>query len=84
MDKFAQFLRRLPTGDASSYRSHSQGATPFKVQLNFDILIFEGLIDVGTVDKWLNILERYFLVHDFSNQEKITFALLKSTPHVKD
>ena len=24
------------------------------------------------------------MVHDFSNQEKITFSLLKATPHVKD
>jgi len=29
-------------------------------------------------------LEEYFLVHDFSNQENITFALFKATPHVKD
>ena len=32
----------------------------------------------------MNFLEWYFSVHDFSNQEKIIFALLKSTPHVKD
>ena len=29
-------------------------------------------------------IEGYFLVHDFSNREKIIFALLKATPHVKD
>jgi hypothetical protein len=39
MDSFAQFLWRLPTGDASS---SSGGAAPFKVQINFDIPIFEG------------------------------------------
>jgi hypothetical protein len=32
----------------------------------------------------LNLLERYFFVHNFSNREKITFALLKAIPHVKD
>jgi hypothetical protein len=37
MDSFAQILRRLPTGDASSL---SGGATLFKVQINFDIPIF--------------------------------------------
>jgi hypothetical protein len=32
----------------------------------------------------LNLLEGYFSVHNFSNREKITFALLKVVPHVKD
>jgi hypothetical protein len=80
MDSFAQILRRLPTGDASS---SSGGAAPFKVQINFDIPIFEGQIDKNVVDKWLNLLEGYFSVHNFSNREKITFALLKVIPHVK-
>jgi hypothetical protein len=80
MDSFTQILRRLPTGDASS---SSGGVTPFKVQINFDIPIFEGHIDADVVDKWLNLLEGYFSVHNFSNREKITFALLKVIPHVK-
>ena len=29
-------------------------------------------------------MEGYFLVQDFSDQENIIFAILKSTPHVKD
>jgi hypothetical protein len=58
MDSFAQILRRLPTGDASS---SSGGATPLKVQINFDIPIFEGYIDADVVDKWLNLLEGDFL-----------------------
>jgi hypothetical protein len=81
MDSFVQILRRLPTGDASS---SSGGATPFKVQINFDIPVFEGQIDADGVDKWLNLLEGYFFVHNFSNRENITFALLKVVPHVKD
>jgi hypothetical protein len=32
----------------------------------------------------LNLLEGYFSVHNFSNRENITFALLKVVPHVKD
>jgi hypothetical protein len=80
MDSFAQILRRLPTGDTSS---SSGGVTPFKVQINFDVPIFEGQIDADAVDKWLNLLEGYFSVHNFSNREKITFLLLKVVPHVK-
>jgi hypothetical protein len=52
--------------------------------VNFDIPLFEGLIDADVVDKWLNLLEGYFLVHNFSDREKIMFALLKAIPHVKD
>ena len=44
----------------------------------------EWLLDADAVDKWLNLLEGYFSVHDFSDREKIFFALLKATPHVKD
>ena len=84
MDNFAQRLQRLPTGGASASNSHSGGMTPFKVQVNFDISIFEGQIDADVIDRWLNLLERYFSVHDFSDWEKIIFALLKATPHVKD
>jgi hypothetical protein len=81
MDSFAQILWRLPTDDTSSL---SRGTAPFKVQINFDIPIFEGQIDTYVVDKWLNILEGYFSIHNFSTKENITFALLKAVPHVKD
>jgi hypothetical protein len=81
MDSFTQILRWLPTGDAYSFCG---GVAPFKVQINFDIPIFEGQIDTNVVDKWLNLLEGYFSVHNFSNREKITFSLLKVVPHVKD
>jgi hypothetical protein len=81
MDSFMQILRRLPTCDASSSNG---GAAPFKVQINFDIPIFEGQIDADVVDKWLHLLEGYFSIHNFSNKEKITFVLLKVVSHVKD
>ena len=84
MDKFSQILQRLSTGSASTSSSHSGGATPFKVHVKFGISIFEGQIDADTIDIWLNILEVYFSVHDFSDREKIIFALLKAAPHVKD
>jgi hypothetical protein len=54
------------------------------VYINFDIPIFEGHIDIDVVYKWLNLLEGYFSVHNFSNRENITFVLLKVVPHVKD
>jgi hypothetical protein len=68
----------------SDTSSSSGGTAPFKVQINFDIPIFEGQIDANAIDKWLNLLEGYLSVHNFSNREKITFALLKVVPHVKD
>jgi hypothetical protein len=56
MDSFSQILRQLPTCNASF---SSRGVAPFKVQINFDIPIFEGEIDTDVVYKWLNLLEGY-------------------------
>jgi hypothetical protein len=74
----------LPTVDASSSSRHFGGVAPFKVQISFDIPVFEVQIDANALDKWLNLLEGYFSIHNFSDREKITFALLKVAPHVKD
>ena len=71
MDSFAQILRRLPTGDTSS---SNVGTAPFKVQIKFNIPIFEGHIDANVVDKWLNLLEGYFSIHNFLNREKNYFC----------
>jgi len=84
MDNFAQILQWLPRSNASASSSYSGNTTPFKVQVNFEIPIFKGQIDVDVVDKWLNLLDGYFSVHEFSSWEKIVFALLKAAPHVKD
>ena len=83
MDKFSQILQQLPTGSASASNSHSRGAPPFKVQVNFYIPIFEGQIVTYVIDRRLNLLEGYFSIHDFSDQEKIIFAFLEAPPHVK-
>jgi hypothetical protein len=80
MDNFAQILRRLLTSDTST---SSGGAALFKVHINFNIPIFEIQIDRDDIDKWLNLLEGYFSIHNFSDRENITFALLKAIPHVK-
>jgi hypothetical protein len=81
MDSFVQILRWLSTNDTSS---SSGGVAPLKVQINFNIIIFEGQKDADVVDKWSNLLEGYFSVHNFSSRENITFALLKVVSRVKD
>ena len=74
----------LAATSASSTSSWFRDATPFKVQVNFDIPLFKIKIDPDALDNWLNVLEGYFSVHNFSDREKITFALLKTVPHVQN
>ena len=62
MDNFAQIFQRLPTSGTSAFSSHSGDATPFRVQVNFDIPIFDGRIDADIEYRWLNLLEGYFSV----------------------
>jgi hypothetical protein len=84
MENFSHILQCLSIASGTSSSSnHFGGTSPFKVQVNFDIPIFEGQIDANALDKWLNLLEGYFSVHNFSDREKITFTLLKALPHVK-
>jgi hypothetical protein len=80
IDNFLQNLQRITKDNTSS---SSRGATPFKVQIIFDIPIFEGHLDIDAIEKWLNFLERYFSVHNFSKRENITFVLLKVVPRDK-
>jgi hypothetical protein len=68
----------------SSSSDHFGGSTPFKVQVNFDILVFEIKIDVDALEKWLNVLEGYFSIHYFSDRENITFALVMAILHAKN
>ena len=85
MNIFSQILRRMPTTtDASTSSSHFGGMAPFKVEVNFYIPIFKGQIDADALEKWVNILEGYFSVYNFSDRENITFSLLKVVPNVKD
>ena len=84
LGNFSQILQWLPTIiDTSSSSSLFGYATPFKVQVNFDIPIFEGKINAYALEKWLNLLEGYFSIHNFFDRENITFVLLKVLPHVK-
>ena len=78
MENFSHVLQcLLIEKDAYSSSDHFEGTSPFKLQVNFDIPVFEGQIDVEALEKWLTLLEGYFSVHNFSDKEKITFALLK-------
>jgi hypothetical protein len=67
--------------DTPSTRNHFGGVKPFKVQ--FEIPLFEVNKYANAFEKWLNLLEGYFSVQNFSDIEKITFALLKFLPHDK-
>jgi hypothetical protein len=82
--EFSHILQCLPIKvGASSSSDHFGGTSPIKVQVNFDIPLFEGQIDAEALEKWSTLLEGYFFVHNFFDKEKITFTLLKALPHVK-
>jgi hypothetical protein len=84
MENFSHILQCLSIATRTSSSSNHFGSTsPFKVQVNFDILVFEGQIDAEALEKWLTLLEGYFSIHNFFDKENITFALLKYLPHVK-
>lgn len=84
MYNFSQILRWLPTTNTFSSSNHFGCTAPFKVQVNFHILVFEGQRAMDALDKWLNLLEGYILVHQFFDRENMNFLLLKVFPRVKD
>jgi hypothetical protein len=56
MDNFAHILKRLLIEtNTSPYNNDFGGTCLFQVQINFDILIFEGKIDADSLEKWLNL-----------------------------
>jgi hypothetical protein len=85
MNYFSQILQWISiTTEESSSSDHFGGATLFKVQVNFNILILDGQIDLNALEKWLNILEGYLFFHNLSDREKITFVLLKAISHIRN
>jgi hypothetical protein len=51
MENFAHILKRLPIAlGAYSSSDHFGGTSPFKVQVNFYITVFEGQIDVEALE----------------------------------
>jgi hypothetical protein len=69
MENFSHILQRLPIAtNASSSSDQFGGTSPFKVQVNFYISVFEGQIDVDALEKWLNLLEKWF---DYDSQDNL-------------
>jgi hypothetical protein len=63
-------MTTMMVAEASSSNNHFGGVTPFKVQVNFDIPLFEGQIDVDALEKWLNMLEGYYSIQNFFDDGK--------------
>ena len=75
MESFSHILQCMSIAVVTSLSSsHFRSTSPFKVQVDFYIFVFEGQIDVEALDKWLNLLEGYFFVHKFSDKEKINIS----------
>jgi hypothetical protein len=52
MKNFSNILQRMSIEKFSSLsRDHFGSTSPFKVRVNFDILIFEGEIEADALDK---------------------------------
>jgi hypothetical protein len=68
MENFAHILQCLPIKtSAYSSSNHFGGTSPFKVQVNFDIPVFEGQIDAEAL---VNSARRLFLCSQFFQQRK--------------
>jgi hypothetical protein len=71
----------MSIGEAYSSSGH---ATPFKVWVNFEIPLFEGLIDAYVVDKWLNLLEGYFRSTIFSIGKRLLCHSSRLSPMLRN
>ena len=71
MENFSHILQHmLIASGAYSSSGHFGGTSPFKVQVNFDIPIFEGQIDTDALEKWLNLIEGYFSIKKISKGKR--------------
>jgi hypothetical protein len=71
MENFSHILQRLLIATcASSSNNHFGSTSPFKVQVNFDIPIFEGQMDAEALEKWLTLLEGFSLFTIFSTEKR--------------
>jgi hypothetical protein len=63
MENFSHILQHMSiASSASSSSDHFGGTSPFKVQVNFDIPVFEGQIDADALDKRLILIFLYLKV----------------------
>nr|CAD1816987.1 unnamed protein product [Ananas comosus var. bracteatus] len=58
-----------------------QRSKPFKVEAKIEIPNYDGVVDAEKLDAWLDQLETYFDLYNYSNAEKVTFAKLKLVGH---
>jgi hypothetical protein len=65
---------------APSTNNHFEGATPLKVQVKFDIPLFEGHIDADGLEKWLSLLRVISLSTFFPTLKKSPSRSLKPFP----
>ena len=68
---------------APSINGIFEGMMPFNIQINFDIPLFHSKMDAKALNKWLRLPKGYYSIQKFSNNEKISFMLLKCLPHAK-
>nr|CAD1821363.1 unnamed protein product [Ananas comosus var. bracteatus] len=54
---------------------------PFKVKAKIKIPNYNGVVDAEKLDAWLDQLETYFDLYNYSNAKKVTFAKLKLVGH---
>jgi hypothetical protein len=67
------FLQKFPMEtETPSTTNHFGGATLFKVQVKFDIPLFEGNIDAYDLEKLLNMLKGYYFIK--KNQASISLC----------
>jgi hypothetical protein len=65
MENFSHIIKHLLIASGTSSSSdHFGGTSPFKVQVNFDILVFEGRIDTEALEM-VNSTRRLFLCSQF-------------------
>ena len=52
-----------------------------RVKVNIEIDMFKGDLAPKALDDWLQKIESYFIVDQFSSQEKVAFATLNFSPN---
>nr|CAD1826013.1 unnamed protein product [Ananas comosus var. bracteatus] len=68
--------------DGSIAPSVAEGRSqPFKVEAKIEISNYDDIVDAEKLDAWLDQLETYFDLYNYSNAEKVTFAKLKLVSH---
>ncbi|KAL5732211.1 hypothetical protein ACHQM5_004858 [Ranunculus cassubicifolius] len=63
-------------------KKHSRGKIQNrKINFKLDIRDYDGSIDVEKLDDWIDRLETYFTLYDYSSEDKLAYATLKLSKH---